>query len=125
MSEIREVVCLQSVLILRAAHAPAHVEVLSGLQVQGGAGNLRGGPANARYDLVNADFPFAEWLELAKHARSASSAAAAGEGSDGVHGWILQDDVREFAHFLRHGGKGQILIALNHARKAAGVLLRE
>ena len=110
---------------MRAGESSAHVEVLSGLQVQGGAWDFGGSSANACDDLINADFAFAERLELAKHACSAATAAAAGEGSDGVHGRILQDDVREFAHFLRHSGKGQILIALNQAGKAACVLLRE
>ena len=38
---------------------------------------------------------------------------------------ILQDDVSELAHFLGHGREGKVLIALDQAADAAGVLLRE
>src|SRR5437867_3755125 len=103
MRKIGKTVCLQSVLVLSAAHAPANVEVLSSLHVQSGARNLRGRPANARDHLVNADLAFAKRLQLAKHACGAAAASATGEGSDGVNGRILQDDVRELAHFLGHG----------------------
>src|SRR5207248_3054176 len=45
--EVTEIVSLKSVLILRAGESSAHVEVLSGLQVQGGAWDFGGSSANA------------------------------------------------------------------------------
>src|SRR5260370_37463192 len=54
MSEIVEIVGLESVLILRGAAAPAHGKVLNGLQVQSGAGNSSSLGADARDDLVGA-----------------------------------------------------------------------
>src|SRR5712692_8353540 len=125
MREVFEIVGLQGVLVLRTTKASTHAEILDSLQVQSGAGNLRGLRANASDDLIGADFALAERLELSEHARGAATAAAASEGRDGVDGWILQDDVGEDAHLLRHGGEGQVLIALDEAGDAAGVLLRE
>src|SRR5215510_6486400 len=125
MREIGEIVRLQSVLVLSAAHAPAHAEILNGLQVKSGAGNLCGFRADPGNHLIGAEFAFAERLKLAKHARGTSPAAATGEGSDGVDGRILENYVREVAHLLGHGGKRQVLITLDDAGEAAGVLLRE
>src|SRR2546422_8591492 len=125
MREVFETVGLQSVLVLRASKAATHAEILDSLQVQSGAGNLRGLRANPGDDLIGADLALAERLELGEHARGAATAAAAGEGGDGIDGWILQDDVGEHAHLLRHGREGQILIAVDEAGDAAGVLLRE
>src|SRR6266487_5406212 len=125
MREVFEAVRLQSVLVLCATKAATHAEILDSLQVQSGAGNLRGLRANPGDDLIGAEFPLAERLELGEHARGASAAAAAGEGGNGIDGRILQDDVGEDAHLLRHGREGQILIALDEAGDAAGVLLRE
>jgi len=64
MSEIVEIVGLESVLILRGAAAPTHGKVLNGLQVQSGAGNSSSLGADARDDLVGAQLPLAERFEL-------------------------------------------------------------
>ena len=80
MIEIVEIIGLQRVLILSAAEAAADAEVLDGLQVERSAGNLGGLRANARDDLIGAEFAFVERLELREHARGAAAAAAAGEG---------------------------------------------
>src|SRR5260370_9648613 len=66
-----------------------------------------------------------ERVELAEHAGRAATAAATNEGSDGIHGGILKDYVRELAQLLRHGREGKILIALDEPTEFAGILLRE
>src|SRR5216683_3471020 len=125
MREVREVIGLESVLVLSATETAADAEILDGLQVQRGAGNLCCFRTNAGDDLIHAELAFAERLELAEHASGAAAAAATGKGCDGVHRGVLHDDVGELAHFLGHGGEGKILIALNHPAEPAGVLLRE
>ena len=68
---------------------------------------------------------FAERLKLAKHAGGAAPAAAAGERSDGLHRRVAHHNVGKLPHFLGHGGKRQILITLDQASEAAGILLWE
>src|SRR5713226_1519364 len=121
MSEIIEIVGLQRVLILRGAAAAADAEVLNGLQIQSGSGNSGSLGAESRDDLVGAKLSHVERLELSEHARR----AAAGKSGDGINSRILPNNVGESAHLLRHGGKGEILIANDAAIEAAGVLLRE
>src|SRR6266852_241672 len=123
MSEIVEAVGLERVLILRGTAAAADAEILNGLQVQSGTGNSGSLGADTRDDLVGAQLPLVERLELGEHASRAATAAAAGEGSYSVNGRILRNDVGKSAHLFRHGGKGEILIALNVAVDAASVLL--
>ena len=112
-------------MVLRPTHAPAHAEVLNRLQIQRRTWNLGGFGTDARDDLINANFALAEGLELTKHAGSASPAAAASEGCDGIDGRVLQNNFSELAHLLGHGGKGQVLVALDEPIEAAGILLRE
>src|SRR5713226_8428194 len=101
MREVREVIGLESVLVLSATETAAYAEILDGLQVQSGAGNLGGFRADASDDLIDAELAFVERLELAEHASRTAAAAAAGEGCNGINRWILHDDVREGAHLLR------------------------
>src|SRR2546423_8038795 len=111
MCEIVEIVGLQGVLILCTTHAAAGAEVLNGLQIQSCAGNSVSLGADPRDDLVGAQLPLVERFKLSEHARGAATAASSGKSSDGVDGRILQNNVGQSAHLLRHGGKGEILIA--------------
>src|ERR1700682_6029431 len=107
MSEIGEIIGLERVLILRSAHAPAHGEVLNGLQVQSCAGNSRGLGADTRDSLVGAKLPLAEGFELGEEACGAPPTAAASERNYGVDGRVLRNNVGKNAHLFRHGGKGE------------------
>ena len=125
VGEVPEIVRLKSVLELSAPKAAADVEILDGLQIEGGAWNPGGFRANAGDDLVGTELALVEWLELAEHSRGAPAAAATGERSDGINGRILHDNIGEFAHLLGHGREGKILVTLDQTIDAAGVLLRE
>src|SRR6266849_1488177 len=125
MREVRKIVRLQRVLILRTAVASSHGEVLHRLEIQRSAGNIGAGLAYARNHLVGAYLALAEGFELHKHARSAAASTTAGEGTHGVHRRILRDDIGEHAHLLRHGRERKVLIALDLAVEPTGILLRE
>src|SRR5260370_35874095 len=83
--EVREVIGLESVLVLSATETAADAEILDGLQVQRGAGNLRRFRTNASDDLIDAELAFAERLELAEHTSGAAAATAAGERGNGCN----------------------------------------
>src|SRR5438445_9253616 len=100
ISEIVEIVGLESVLILCGPAAPAHGEVLNGLQVQSCAGNSGSPGADARDDLVGAKLPLAERFELGEQAGGAAATAATSERNYGVNGRVLRNNVGKSAHLL-------------------------
>src|SRR4029077_6218602 len=107
MIEIIEIVRLQGVLVLRTAEATADRKILGDLEIKRSSRNLCGGLSYPGDHLVDADFPFAERLELAEHARGAAAAtSSSSEGRQSINRRILQHDLRENAHFLRHRGEG-------------------
>ena len=79
MSEIVKIVGLQGVLILSGASATTNAEVLNGLQIQSGAGDSTRLGADPCDNLVCAQLPLVQRLELSEHAGCAATAAAASE----------------------------------------------
>jgi len=117
---------LAGVLILRGAEAAADAEVLHGLHEKRRAGDFCGFAADAGDDFVGAhSVALFKRLELREHAAGAGAATTADEGRGGFPRRILQNDVCKLLQFFRHVGEGSVLIALNRAVDAPGVLLRE
>src|SRR5260370_26287159 len=104
------------------AGAAAETGIVNGWQMQSGAGNSGSLGAEPRDDLISAQLPLVQWLELGEHPSCAAAAAAAGEGCNRVDRGILQNDVGELTHLLRHGGEGEIPIAQNRSSLAVRVL---
>ena len=80
-------------------------------------------PRNAGDDQVGAKLTLFQGLQLREHACGAGAVSAAGKRSYRVDGWISSNDIREGAHLFRHFGKRSVLVSLNEAIDAAGILL--
>ncbi len=123
--KIVEIVSLQSVLILGATEPAADGYVLHGLQKQRGARNVRCLAAKAGDDMIGVDLSLVQGLQLSEHARRAGAISSTGECGDRIDRRVCPDDIHERAHFLGHFHERSVLISLNEAIDAPGILLGE
>src|SRR5215469_9731946 len=74
-------------------------------------------------DCMNRAAPGILEAFLRKHPGSAGAVAPSSERGYGIHRGIRHDDLVESPQFVRHGREGDVLVSLNVAVDAPGILL--
>ena len=119
---------LHRVLVLGAADAVLHREVLHGLKVEANAFHLGQLGLEPVDDFAGAEAAILQGLEVDLDAAAVEGgvgAVDADEGGQAFHGGILQDLSGQRLLPLGHGGEGNRLRGLGDAQKHARVLDRE